>query len=209
MCCFSTSIFSGLGLDFGTSWASKMEPIVRLGLPGRSQKPPKPINLGACVQDTFQEALRCLQKGSQRVPRGRFWEDFSIIWEPFFDVFGFQNPSSQPILQVSYLLAGWRHHFKSTYWKTSSHMSKEGRRYVRSTENFRISNGSKIARIAPISTILGRNRSQRPKLFFPKFSRRRNFRVDEKFSRRARQRASERANERTIVRTVVPTARHA
>ena len=133
MCCFSTSIFSGLGLDFGTSWASKMEPIVRLGLPGRSQKPPKPINLGACVQDTFQEALRCLQKGSQRVPRGRFWEDFSIIWEPFFDVFGFQNPSSQPILQVSYLLAGWRHHFKSTYWKTSSHMSKEGRRYVRST----------------------------------------------------------------------------
>ena len=83
-----------------------MEPIVRLGLPGRSQKPLKPINLGACVQDTFQEALRCLQKGSQRVPRGRFWEDFSIIWEPFFDVFGFQNPSSQPILQVSYLLAG-------------------------------------------------------------------------------------------------------
>ena len=25
-CCFSTSIFSGFGLDFGGSWASKMEP---------------------------------------------------------------------------------------------------------------------------------------------------------------------------------------
>ena len=26
MCCFSTSIFSGLGSDFGGSWASKLEP---------------------------------------------------------------------------------------------------------------------------------------------------------------------------------------
>ena len=47
------------------------------------------------------------------------------------------------------------------------------------------SNGSKIARIAPILTIFGRNRSRRPKHFFPKFSRRRkNFRVDGKFPRR-------------------------
>ena len=35
------------------------------------------------------------------------------------------------------------------------------------------SNGSKIARIAPISTIFGWNRSRRPKLCFQKFSRRR------------------------------------
>ena len=55
------------------------------------------------------------------------------------------------------------------------------------------SNGSKLARIAPISTIFGRNRSRRPELFFRKFSRRRNFRVAEKFSRRTSERTYERA----------------
>ena len=40
---------------------------------------------------------------------------------------------------------------------------------------FKTSNGSKIARIAPISTIFGRNRSRRPELFFF-----RNFRAVEK-----------------------------
>ena len=34
---------------------------------------------------------------------------------------------------------------------------------------FKISNGSKIPRIAPISTIFGRNRSRRPKFFCKKF----------------------------------------
>ena len=39
---------------------------------------------------------------------------------------------------------------------------------------FKTSNGSKIARVAPISTIFGRNQSRRPKLFFQTISRRRN-----------------------------------
>ena len=58
--------------------------------------------------------------------------------------------------------------------------------------NFQLSNGSKIAMMAPISTIFGRNRSRRPKLFFPKFSRGRK-----KFSRRRKNFAThERSNER-------------
>ena len=50
--------------------------------------------------------------------------------------------------------------------------------------NFQFSNGSKIARMAPISTIFGRNRSRRLKLFFSKFSRARKFSRRQKFSRR-------------------------
>ena len=59
------------------------------------------------------------------------------------------------------------------------------------------SNGSKIARIAPISTIFGRNRSRRPKLFFPKFSRHRNLRVAENFYD---ERANAHTNEQTTER---------
>ena len=55
---------------------------------------------------------------------------------------------------------------------------------------FKISNGRKIARMAPILTILGRFRSRRCKLNFAKFSRRqKNFRDDqnvEKLSRKIR-----------------------
>ena len=40
---------------------------------------------------------------------------------------------------------------------------------------FQTSNGSKIARLAPILTIFGRNRSRRPDLVFQKFSRRRKY----------------------------------
>ena len=50
---------------------------------------------------------------------------------------------------------------------------------------FQAGHGSKIARMAPILTIFWRKWSQRPKFFFRKFSRRRNFRVVEKFARRA------------------------
>ena len=47
--------------------------------------------------------------------------------------------------------------------------------------NFRTSNGSKIARMAPISTIFSRKRSRRPDLFFRKFLHdQKIFRVDEK-----------------------------
>ena len=61
---------------------------------------------------------------------------------------------------------------------------------------FQLSNGSKIARMAPISIFLGRNRSWRSKLFFSEKLRatvdRIHFRVDDKFSRRANKRKNER-----------------
>ena len=48
---------------------------------------------------------------------------------------------------------------------------------------FETSSGSKITRIVQISTIFGRNRSRRPKMFFNKFSRRRtNFHVDKEIA---------------------------
>ena len=53
--------------------------------------------------------------------------------------------------------------------------------------NFRTSNDSKIARMAPISTIFGRNWLRRPKLSFQKYLRgRKNVHIDEKLSRRHR-----------------------
>ena len=40
-CCFSTSIFSGFSLDFGASWASKMEPSwLQKWLFGKREAPP-------------------------------------------------------------------------------------------------------------------------------------------------------------------------
>ena len=57
---------------------------------------------------------------------------------------------------------------------------------------FKTWNGLKIARITPISMSFGRNRSRRPKLFFPKLLRGRK-----KFSRRPKKFAThERSNER-------------
>ena len=61
------------------------------------------------------------------------------------------------------------------------------------------SNGQKIARIAPILTIFGRNRSRRPKPFFY-----RNFRVVKKFSRRRK--LLRRANEQTKSKITLPAA---
>ena len=59
--------------------------IGRLGLPGRSQKPPN--LLGACVQDACQVAPKRLPKS----PRRCFLKDFRWIWEPFFIIFGCEN----------------------------------------------------------------------------------------------------------------------
>ena len=106
------SILEGLGPP---SWSQ----IGRLGLPGRSQKPPKSNLLGACVQDACQEAPKWLP-GS---PRRRFLKDFPWIWEPFFVTFGCKNWFSWPKLQVSHVLVEWRHHLKNTFLQTSSHMS--------------------------------------------------------------------------------------
>ena len=65
--------------------------------------------------------------------------------------------------------------------------------------NSKTLNGSKIARIAPILTIFGRNRSRRPGLIFQFFLRqRKQIRVDEKISRQTDERTTTTTtNERT------------
>ena len=66
---------------------------------------------------------RCFPRGSKVVPKRVPRKAQRSIFEGFL------------IDLETFLLGFWRH-FKSTYLKTSSHMSKEGRRYVRSTKNF-------------------------------------------------------------------------
>ena len=63
--------------------------------------------------------------------------------------------------------------------------------------NSKTLNGSEIASIAPISTILGRNRSHRPELFFLIFASSKKFPAEKK---------SRRANERTKSKITQPTA---
>ena len=59
-CCFSTSIFSGFGLDFGASWASKSAAL--LAAPGVLD----PTVLYACIN-----ILHFLTRGGPTVPKCR------------------------------------------------------------------------------------------------------------------------------------------
>ena len=113
------------------SWSQ----IDHLRLPGPSPKPLKIHFFGHMCPRCFPRGSKVAPKVSQGGPRGRFSENFRWIWEPFSVIFGSENWLSPPILQISCVLAEWRHRLKSTYLQTSSHMSQEGRRYVRSTKN--------------------------------------------------------------------------
>ena len=123
------SILEGLGPP---SWSQ----IGRLGLPGRSQKPQKSNLLGICVPDASQEAPEWLQRGSKEGPE----VDFRRIFDRFGSLF-----SLFLAVKVDYLNRNFRYHIyllsDTITWKvhtliqSSSHMSKEGRRYVRSTKN--------------------------------------------------------------------------
>ena len=79
-CCFSTSFFSGFGLDFDGSWASKLEPswlkiaIFFMGKP--------PLN---------DVKLSVFKKQRLGGLRARFWRPPASIWEgpgPIFEGFG-------------------------------------------------------------------------------------------------------------------------
>ena len=69
-CCFSTSIFSGFGFDFGGSWASKMEPSWLL-------KPPKIV--GEQLFDDLK--LDVFTKWRLGGLRARFWRPRASILE--------------------------------------------------------------------------------------------------------------------------------
>ena len=134
-CYFLTSTFSRSCIDFGGSWASKLEPNWPSWAPRALPKASKIQSFGSMCPRCFPRGPKVAPRASQGGSRSRFSEDFRQIWEAFFVIFGCENSFSQPKLHVSYVLAEWRHHLKSTYSQTSSHMSKEGRRYVRSTKN--------------------------------------------------------------------------
>ena len=117
-------------------------------------------------------------KNRQNRSYPRDFEPFKVqkFCMPFFGEF---SRSSQDLRESDY------DSIKS--WDDRPNLPKNG------VQKFWTSNGSKIARIAPISTIFGRNRSRRPKLFFPKFQRRRNSGVDAKIRD---ERTPRRTNER-------------
>ena len=134
-CFLLTSIVSRSSLDFEGSSASKLAPNWLSWAPRTLPKAFKIQFFGHMCPRCFPRGSKVAPKGSQGGPRGRFSEHFRWIWEPFFVILGCENWLYQPSLQTSYVLAEWRHHLKGTYLQTSSHMSKEGRRYVRSTRN--------------------------------------------------------------------------
>ena len=70
MCRFSTSIFQGFGLDFGGSWASKMEP--------SSLFWPQKIAVPALLK---RLKLSVLLKWRLGGPQARFWRPQGSIWE--------------------------------------------------------------------------------------------------------------------------------
>ena len=123
------SILEGLGLP-------SLSQIRRLGLPGRSQKPPKIESFGYMCP-------RCFPRGSKVAPKG-FQGSLEIDFGRIFDRFG-SLFSLFLAVKINYLNRNFRYHMyllsDTITWtvRTSiqslSHMSKEGRRYVRSTKN--------------------------------------------------------------------------
>ena len=69
--CFSTSIFSGFGLDFGGSWASKMEPSWLL-------LPQKTLGIGFFFYDLKLDVFTKWRLGGLRA---RFWRPRASILE--------------------------------------------------------------------------------------------------------------------------------
>ena len=122
-CFLLTSIVSRSSLDFGGSLASKLEPNWLSWAPRTLPKASKIQSFGYILPRCFPRVPKVAPKGCQGGSRGRFLKDFWWIWDIFFVIFGCENWLSHPKFQVSYVLVEWRHHSKSTYLQTSSHMS--------------------------------------------------------------------------------------
>ena len=136
-CCFLISTFSPFCIDFGGSWASKLEPNWPSWAPRTRPKACKIQSFGSMCPRYFPRGSNVAPTSVPRRAQKSILGGISIDLGIFFHFFWlWKLISSQPKLQMSYVLAEWRYHLKSTYLQTSSHMSKEGRRYVRSTENF-------------------------------------------------------------------------
>ena len=122
---------------FGGSWASKLEPNWSSWAPRTRPKAYKIQSFGSMCPRYFPRGSNVAPTSVPRRAQKSILGGISIDLGIFFHYFWlWKLISSQPKLQMSYVLAEWRYHLKSTYLQTSSHMSKEGRRYVRSTENF-------------------------------------------------------------------------
>ena len=94
-----------------------------------SQDPPQSHQNPVFWEHVPKMLPKRLQSKPKRRPKegpGSIFGGFSIDLGVFFSVFVCKNQFSQPKLQVSYVLAEWRHHLKSIYLKTSSHMFEEG-----------------------------------------------------------------------------------
>ena len=163
-------IWEHLGLHLGEGWDSLGPLLGALGPPSGSHVDhfglpgPFPKHLKSNLLP------KMLPKRLPRAPRARFWSsrglifklpgsileppglDFSIILEPQDARFLHQKCRCKRHLKSTYELSEWRHRSKSL--QTSSHMSKEGRRYVRSTRNFKLrmessENGRKTSENGP------------------------------------------------------------
>ena len=92
MCCFSTSIFSRLGLDFGRLWASKMEPSWLFWLQ-------KPVRV-ALLQRLKLNVSKKLRLGGLQArfwrPQGSILEGLGTIFARFSHVLNHDEPRSNP-----------------------------------------------------------------------------------------------------------------
>ena len=79
--------------------------------------------------------VKRLRKCAQGAPDIEFWMMFEGFGNVFSSFWAIRINFLDQKLQVPYVLVEWRHHLKNTYLQTSSHMSQEGRRCVRSTRN--------------------------------------------------------------------------
>ena len=85
-CWFLTSIFSGFGLDFGASWASKLEPSWQFWL----QKTMLGALLSHLKLNVFLNGVLECSRADFGGPRSRFWSLRASILEPqgsFFEGF--------------------------------------------------------------------------------------------------------------------------
>ena len=176
MCCFSTSIFSGFGLDLGRSWASKSAAL--LAAPGVL----KPTAFMLALTDCFS-----FLRGGQSGPNSRvnlavvstswlifhYWPVFDLPWVclsafwSFFSRLGTLQPRfwspSWPYVGTYFALGGIFGHgagiaAKKTCWHSLSafRFHNAARRYVRSTWNWSQigREGLKTLRCSSLSTFL-------------------------------------------------------
>ena len=97
-CCFPTSFFSGLGIDFGAPWPSNLEPSWPFWLPKTRMGGHFELSYNRCL---YKMRLGGLQAWFRRPPnsilegfgtsQGRFWKAQGLFLEVFW-----KHPGSHP-----------------------------------------------------------------------------------------------------------------